>query len=444
MTCSASAAPSTSPGRGHSFFDLRGMHGKAGVDGMVARMQSEVERVMVAEVSPHLVQGEAITALGVLLENTKQRRNLPLEEHAVLLVVATNWRLVLLEGKGSVYGGGLGAAEFHVAPTFGTDRPRHWPPPVMLSWWYQDLQAVETALEAHLFWKHHKVQLTARHPALGVGGDRPQRLYHAVAQFVEVPGHAQFIGQFIPWLAQQVAAGAFPLTPQRQALVQQHEQARHQSRHVAMAQAAAVSAQQAESAKRRNAKLGARSTAGLVGRLGLVVLGAALLGLAVVAWVGGSNTKAWKTGRIEEVAKAVELDEEDVGWSKSGKEPPTDCPDKGLADWREALYPDAPKPNWERDKICHGCWVFAKEPTGKLSKNLTRVARKGEIWFCPAPDRYQAQLEADKTKLEDMKSSSQSSTPVLVSASLAGVGLVLLALGVALIVLGRRAMSPSA
>jgi hypothetical protein len=413
--------------------------------------QSQVEQLMVAEATPRLVQGEQILALGALLAGGGRRHRV-LSDYDVLLVVATNLRLLLFEGKSSL--GGLVVRELEVAATFGSDRPRHWPPPVVLEWWYQDLAAVEVmALGSFLTYSEFRVRLKARHPALGVG-DGAEGDYYTISKFTGLPGHPQFLQQFLPWLAQQVAAGAFPLTPARQALVQQYEQAAQQHRHAAMAHAAAAGQRQAmaaqqqqESARRLHAKLGARSRGGFCGVLVLLGLGVLLLLAGAAAGVGATHDRSWRAERAGHIEELVEVDEEDVAWSEAGEPPPKGCPEKELEDRRELLHPDISWNDWDRYTMCHGCLVLAAKPSkpddGKWKPDLERFERKGEVWFCPPAERYREQLAADKKRLASFREGAQSWNGVVASVVMALLGLVLFVVGISIVVRGRRAIATS-
>ncbi|MCC6526383.1 MAG: hypothetical protein IT373_27295 [Polyangiaceae bacterium] len=395
--------------------------------------QSHVEQLMVAEATPRLLHGEQILALGSVRQRNKAHHS-DFRDYEVFLVVATNLRLLLLEGKSADYGRTAGAA-----PLFGDARPRHYPPARVLEWWYQDLASVQMdSAQLHTL---TCIRLTARHPSLGLG-DGQVREYYTVNAFEGLPSHPQLHQRFLPWLAQQVTAGAFPLSPARQATVQQHQQA-------AMAQAASGNQrhamavqQQQESAARLHAKLGARSWGGFVGVLVLFGAGVLLLLGGAAAGLSAAGVRSHAAGRVGALESLVELDEQDAAWSKAGEPPPKDCPDKNLKDRRELLHPTFSSEDWARETLCHGCRVFASKPSdGKWQRELKRFEQKGELWFCPPAERYREQLEADKGKLKGVRESAASWTGIAVSAGMALLGLVLFAVGMSVVVRGRRAGS---
>jgi hypothetical protein len=407
--------------------------------------QSKAEQEIAEKVSPLFLEGEYATALGALLEKVPDRGS-AFEDQNAYVVVATNLRLLLLNGK--VRKLGQVTVRFDVVPYFGG-----YAGDQVLEWWYQDIQDIRVATDmvktAWLELRFFRVELQARHPALGVG-EGTERKYMALTDLESLPSATHFMDQFIPQLAKQVQAGAFPLTPARQAIVEQYdqaaraqEQARAERWAASQKKAAEAASRRQERAERTRAKLGVRSQAGFYGVIALVVFGLLGLLLGAAALVAAASTRSHtqesNAQQRRDLESVVRLDEADVAWSQAGGPPPSDCPDRGLPARREMLDPSPSGAFTIRQTICHGCRVFDSTPTnmGALA-GLTPFEVGGQHWFCPPAATYRAQLDADRARRESLRETRQPLTGFFIGGVFALLGLALLA-GAAIIVVRGRA-----
>lgn len=137
------------------------------------------------------------------------------------LVAATDRRLVML--KTSVVGDGIFSLMSKLTVQAACLD--------VAEWWYQDLRAVQQALPTgreRATLGPIKVVLLAPHQGMGATGGLDQELL-VLGNTEGLDGQRRFFLEFPEWLQAQVAAGRFPMSPERQQLFlqRQHERAAH-------------------------------------------------------------------------------------------------------------------------------------------------------------------------------------------------------------------------
>ena len=183
-------------------------------------------------------------------------------------------------------------------------------------WWYQELRQVALGTVNGLgsgVWFG-----LVPHEPLGPLQGRSRR-YDMFPQAEGLDGHGQFYAQFRQWLQQQVAAGAFPMDAQRQALVAEHrEKLRLEEERKRKA---------AEERKRKALAVWTAVRPYVPGGVGALV--ALLLG-------GGGLTCSLAVGShlpdsMEESAgleKLLAIEEKNLAWRAAGQEPPLAVPSR--------------------------------------------------------------------------------------------------------------------
>jgi hypothetical protein len=287
-------------------------------------------------------------------------------------------------------------------------------------WWFADLAAVSTGYHANPLYPDYFLDLTA-HFGLGPKGDGEPRRYLIPVKIPSVSTQEQIGASFAPWLRQQVAAGAFPMDPERRARVERahaDRQARQQ-------------AQQHRAAESR-----ARLRANLPGLIAWLVMLVGLGGLVaggifVALGLQAGSTAAEDLARDEQEIARIEAD---LAWARAGADPPTDCPSQG------------PKSSSRSStRYCHGCRVFAGTPPADAKSLGQRAIQRGrEVWLCPPASIYESNLasaQKSKTRHEKNVAGARTQWIAALAGSLVGVGVGVA--GLLLLLRHRRRMRAS-
>jgi hypothetical protein len=145
----------------------------------------------------------------------------------------------------------------------------------------------------------------------------------------------------------------------------------------------------------------------------LLLAGLGVTGACALLLVDGLERADRDAKQMESTRKRIALREADIEWRRAGKNPPKDCPGKGL-------------PYWEG---CHGCQVRQKEPYEKPDGWLVvEVGR--EFWVCPPLDDYEKDQERDRGLLQEQQEQAQTTTGLAAFGAGAGAGLLLMVGGI--------------
>lgn len=241
-----------------------------------------IDTFLNATVAPLLVGGEQTHGIGYLMEPTRTNMVGVPEAHEHWLVAATNMRLLLFRTMPAV-------SMFGNSPKAEATDVHSYP--------YDEMERIHGQLAGygHLVagGRPQTFHFTPR-PQLGAfdGKNFVFDIYN-VAEGID--GQERFAKEFLPWLAQQVASGAFPVTPERQAQID------------ARLAAAAQRREQARAAD--EARVAARSAWIQRNATALRIVGAVLI-LLGIAWlinsiVGELNALAYILGAIPLIGGAT-------------------------------------------------------------------------------------------------------------------------------------------
>jgi len=170
-----------------------------------------IDSYLTAQVTPQLFAGEQIMGVAHLREAMNARPGAVPTSYNEWLATATNMRLVLFKTK-------AGGA-WRNKPEARCDE--------VINWSYQDLKS----MTMRTFGARGGTSITLTpHPGAGPLDGKSER-YDVFPTADGLDAHPAFVSQYAPWLAQQIAQGAYPMSPQREAELQALEQQRQAMAH---------------------------------------------------------------------------------------------------------------------------------------------------------------------------------------------------------------------
>jgi hypothetical protein len=343
-----------------------------------------IDQFLMQHVSSGLEPGESIQAMGLLRDPVVINIMGVPQRYEDYLGVATDRRLIVFETETSNL---LGVSVKPVARN-----------PV--EWRYDELAEVRIApvagLIVHSGGIAHAVALVphpncgpkaAKHPV-----DHPSiaERYDIYVKIDDIDGQGAFCQQFPQWLQRQVAAGAFPMHPEKRAAIEQRVGA-------ARAKIFADRAQRIAEAAARDAKMKAWWEKN---KLSAIPIGLAVVGLGLLLTGAGMGVIYGEEmlatiDDVEHYESQVDMLEKDLKtWVRDPKlDPPADCPEK---DWPPPRWGTAPK------NECHNCTVYATpRPDQPMAPGYRRVRRGTGEWACPSPEWYERNLATARKNAEE-------------------------------------------
>jgi hypothetical protein len=360
------------------------------------------------QVTPQLIPGEQIMGMAALRRPLSFNLLLVPEKYEEWLATATNMRLILFRTEGS----GL----FNVLTV--KLKPKCLE---VHQWWYQELREV-TLGTVNGMGSGVSLGMVPHEPLGPVKGE--SRRYDIFPQAEDLDGHAQFYAQYRGWLQQQVAAGAFPMDAQRQAVVAEHkEKIRLEEERKRKASAAWTTIRP--------------YVPGGVGLLFALLLGGG--GLTCALAVGSKIPDSMEELTLEE--KLLAIEERNVKWRAAGQEPPPGCPE-----WEGELenYHLRGREHTCQGTVCNGCCKYFSSDH-YAGAGWTGVTRGDEVFRCPPVNAFQERVEARKKSIEEEEGQRNGYFAYTAGGvMLFFLGLVLLLVSVVLLVKGRRKVKAAA
>lgn len=358
-----------------------------------------IDDFLAATVAPHLWPGEAfqIAAHGRVPSNFNALGVPQRNEH--MLLAATNLRLFLFKAR-------AGGLMWENAP-----KPDATTPEILC---FDELAAVESKVT-------HYGQIVPGGPPkmvvfvpVPMGGPRKgERIRFDVYGVAEgLDQQARFVAQFPEWLAGQIAAGAYPMSPEKRAHLEQ-----------AAAQHAEEQRKAAELAAQRAAELRKKLGPAVLWFLWLVALG----GLGLSTFVGQHDFFRFKRNQDQALEKVADYERRNAALKKETKaleagDMPYECSGKatcGPCDHGEA---------WEKNK---------KPGHTAKGDGWYVIKHEGQKWTCPHPYLYD--LDFEKKSAEEYSGKSMLGLAQLVGSFVGFSAWIALAVG-----LRRRAAKKAA
>ena len=379
-------------------------------------LMGQLDDYLRGQVTPQLMPGEQIMGMAALRRPLSFNLLQVPEKYQEWLATATNMRLILFRTEGS----GL----FNVLTV--KLKPKCLE---VHQWWYQELREV-TLGTVNGMGAGVSLGLVPHEPLGPVKGE--SRRYDMFPQAEDLDGHAQFYAQFRQWLQQQVAAGAFPMDAQRQAVVAEHKE-----------KIRLEEERKRKAAEERKRKASAAWTTirpyvpGGIGLLFALALGGG--GLTCALAVGSGIPDSMEELSLDE--KLLAIEERNVKWRAAGQEPPPGCPEyegeleKHLLRGREDTC---------KGTVCNGCCKYFSSDhyAGSVWMGVTRG---DDLFQCPPVDVFKARVEARKETIERKKENRNEDFAYTAGGVLLFfLGLVLLLVSVVLLVKGRRKVKAAA